>query len=87
MRSFKTFDLFPKIIVENQYKSSKLGIILSITLINILIFLLFREIKNLFTNKIIKDIIVKNNISPNDNPFLNLNFRIKFYSTPCGLIS
>lgn len=85
MKSFKTFDLFPKFILENEYKSSNLGTILSIILINLLIFLLFREIQLLFTNNIKKDIIVKNNIS--DNPFLNLNFRIKFYSTPCALIS
>jgi hypothetical protein len=85
MKSFKTLDLFPKLIIDNHYKSSKLGIILSFILILLLTFLLFREIKNLFTIKIIKEIIVKNNIS--NSPFLNLNFRIKFYSTPCAILS
>lgn len=87
MRAIKSFDLFQKIIVESEYKSSFIGSIFSIFVILLLIFLITKETILYYTPLIVKDSIVQNKYNTNQASHFKFHLKVKFYDAPCTIIS
>lgn len=87
MRAIKSFDLFQKIVLESEYKSTFSGSFLSILVIILLIFLVTKETIIFFTPLIVKDSIVQNKYNTNQASNFNFHIKVKFYDAPCPLIS
>ena len=86
MRRFKSFDIFQKIVIDNEFKSSLTGAFLSISFMLLTIFLLIKETCNYFTPFIVKDSLVQNSLSRTDSS-VNLHLKVKFYDSPCPILS
>ncbi len=87
MRAIKSFDLFPKILIEREYKSSLTGSLLSILVILLLLILVTKETILFFTPLIIKDSIVQNKFNSNQASHYSFHIKVKFYDAPCAIIS
>jgi hypothetical protein len=87
MRAIKSFDLFQKLVVESQYKSTLTGSLFSILVILLLTFLVMKEIILFFTPLIIKDSIVQNKYNTNQASHFKFDIKVKFYDAPCPIIS
>lgn len=87
MRAFKSFDLFQKIAVESEFKSTVTGSLFSILVILLLLFLVMKETILFFTPLIVKDSIVQNKYNTNQASHFNFHIKVKFYSAPCPILS
>lgn len=85
MNALRSLDFFQKISVDNITKPTLVGSLLSIGAIGIMLFLLFREIRDLLTFEITKNSHV---VQDNDQKTrIKVNLEFRFPSIPCNLIS
>lgn len=87
MKALKSFDLFQKIVIESDYKSTLTGSLLSILVILLLLILVTKETIIFFTPLIIKNSIVQNKFNTNQASHFKFHIKVKFYDAPCPIIS
>jgi len=85
MNTLRSLDFFQKISVDNITKPTLVGSLLSISAIGIIVFLLFREICDIFTPAITRDSHVIQDYDQHSK--INVNLEMKFPNIPCNLIS
>lgn len=87
MRAIKSFDLFQKIVVESEYKSTLTGSLFSTLVILLLLFLVIKETFVFLTPLIIKNSIVQNKYNTNQASHFNFHVKVKFFNAPCPILS
>lgn len=87
MRVLKSFDLFQKIVIDSEYKSTLTGSFFSILVILLLLILVSKETILFFTPLIIKDSIVQNKFNTNQASHFKFHIKVKFYDAPCPILS
>ena len=83
--SFKTFDFFQKVALDNVTKPTLIGSLLSISAISIMIFLFIRQLRDFYSYHTKTDSVV---YQPNNaDEQLSINMELLFNSIPCNLLS
>jgi hypothetical protein len=83
--SFKTFDFFQKVALDNVTKPTLIGSLLSISAISIMIFLFIRQLRDFYSYHTKTDSVV---YQPNNaDEQLSINMELLFNSVPCNLLS
>ena len=83
--SFKAFDFFQKVTLDNVTKPTIIGSLLSLSAISIMIFLFFRQLIDFYSYHTKTDSVVHQ--SKNADEQISLNMELLFNSVPCNLLS
>ena len=83
--SFKAFDFFQKITLDNVTKPTLIGSLLSLSSITIMIFLFFRQLIDFYSYHTKTDSVVHQ--SKNADEQISVNMELLFNSVPCNLLS
>ena len=83
--SFKAFDFFQKVTLDNVTKPTLIGSILSLSAISIMIFLFFRQLIDFYSYHTKTDSVVHQ--SKNADEQISVNMELLFNSVPCNLLS
>ena len=83
--SFKAFDFFQKVTLDNVTKPTIIGSLLSLSAISIMIFLFFRELIDFYSYHTKTDSVVHQ--PKNADEQISVNMELLFNSVPCNLLS
>ena len=83
--SFKAFDFFQKVTLDNVTKPTLIGSLLSISAISIMIFLFFRQLIDFYSYHTKTDSVVHQ--PKNADEQISINMELLFNSVPCNLLS
>ena len=83
--SFKAFDFFQKVTLDNVTKPTIVGSLLSLSAISIMIFLFFRQLIDFYSYHTKTDSVVHQ--SKNADEQISVNMELLFNSVPCNLLS
>ena len=83
--SFKAFDFFQKVTLDNVTKPTILGSLLSLSAISIMLFLFFRQLIDFYSYHTKTDSVVHQ--SKNADEQISVNMELLFNSVPCNLLS
>jgi hypothetical protein len=85
MKAVKSFDFFQKISSDEFIKPTIFGAFVSLGAISLMVYLVFRELVDLFSNSITKETILYQD--PEQYSKINLNIAAHFRYMPCHIIS
>ena len=83
--SFKSFDFFQKVTLDNVTKPTIVGSLLSLSAITIMIFLFFRQLIDFYSYHTKTDSVVHQPQNADDQ--ISVNMELLFNSVPCNLLS
>ena len=83
--SFKAFDFFQKVTLDNVTKPTIIGSLLSLSAISIMIFLFFRQLIDFYSYHTKTDSVVHQ--SKNADEQISVNMELLFNSVPCNILS
>ena len=83
--SFKAFDFFQKVTLDNVTKPTIIGSLLSLSAISIMLFLFFRQLIDFYSYHTKTDSVVHQ--SKNADEQISVNMELLFNSVPCNLLS
>ena len=83
--SFKAFDFFQKITLDNVTKPTLIGSLLSLSAISIMLFLFFRQLIDFYSYHTKTDSVVHQ--PKNADEQISINMELLFNSCPCNLLS
>ena len=83
--SFKAFDFFQKVTLDNVTKPTIVGSLLSLSAITIMIFLFFRQLIDFYSYHTKTDSVVHQPQNADDQ--ISVNMELLFNSVPCNLLS
>ena len=83
--SFKAFDFFQKVTLDNVTKPTLIGSLLSLSAISIMVFLFFRQLIDFYSYHTKTDSVVHQPQNADDQ--ISVNMELLFNSVPCNLLS
>ena len=83
--SFKAFDFFQKVTLDNVTKPTIIGSLLSLSAISIMLFLFFRQLIDFYSYHTKTDSVVHQ--SKNSDEQISVNMELLFNSVPCNILS
>ena len=83
--SFKTFDFFQKVTLDNVTKPTLIGSLLSLSAISIMLFLFFRQLIDFYSYHTKTDSVVHQ--PKNADEQISINMDLLFNSVPCNILS